>query len=127
MEFDQVESSFEELEIIKTIDPLQFYRHILPNHYTFQCNQCDQCDFSTTTTTHLKTHLTQHLRPAARSICSICGQAFRSRLQALEHKAAAHSEVNSVECDQCEERFTSRKRLAKHKQSHHSNQSHLCA
>ena len=59
------------------------------------------------------------------SICSICGQAFRSQPQALEHKAAAHSEVKSVECDQCEERFTSRKRFAKHKQPRHSNQSTL--
>ena len=119
LEFDQVESSFEE--------QLQFCRHILSNHYTKQCDQCDQCDFSTTTTTHLKTHQTQHLRPAACSICSICGQAFRRRLQALEHKAAAHIEVKSAECDQCEEKFTSRKRFVKHKQSHLSNQSPLCA
>ena len=82
-----------------TIDPAQFYRHILHNHYASQYNlKCDQCDFSTTTTTHLKTHLMQHLdeRPYT---CSICGQAFRSRPQALEHEAAAHSEVESVECD----------------------------
>ena len=59
--------------------------------------------------------------------CSICGQAFRSQPQALEHKANAHSGVKSVECDQCEERFTSRERLAKHRESRHSNQSHPCA
>ena len=29
LEFDQ---DVGELEVIKTIDPLQFYRHILPNH-----------------------------------------------------------------------------------------------
>ena len=127
MECNRVESSFEELGIFKIIDSLQFCRHILPNHYTLQCNQCDQCDFSTTTTTHLKMHLTQHLRPVACSICRICGQAFGSRLQALQHKGATHSEVKSVECAQCEERFTSRKRFAKHKQSRHFNQSPLCA
>ena len=59
--------------------------------------------------------------------CSICGQAFRSQPQALEHKANAHSEVESVECDKCKERFTSRERLAKHRQHHHYNQSHPCA
>ena len=47
------------------------------------------------------------------------GQAFGSRLQALQHKGATHSEVESVECAQCAERFTSRKRFAKHKQSRH--------
>tara|TARA_B110000908_G_C10105215_1_gene380482 strand:+ start:281 stop:553 length:273 start_codon:yes stop_codon:yes gene_type:complete len=57
--FGQEEVSFGDLEVIETIDPLQLYRHILPNHYTLQCNlKCDQCDFSTTTTTHLKSHLT---------------------------------------------------------------------
>ena len=32
LEFDQDESYVGELEVNKTIDPLQFYRHILPNH-----------------------------------------------------------------------------------------------
>ena len=51
--FGQDEVSFGDLEIIETIDPLQLYRHILLNHYL----KCDQCDLSTTTTTHLKSHL----------------------------------------------------------------------
>ena len=58
--------------------------------------------------------------------CSICDQAVRSQPQALEHNAAIHSEVKSVECDQCEERFPSGKRLTKHKQSHHSDKINLC-
>ena len=46
-EFDQVDPSFGELEVIENIDPLQFYCHSLPNHYTSQCNlKCDHCDFS---------------------------------------------------------------------------------
>jgi len=52
--FGQDEVSFGDLEVIETIDPLQLYRHILLNHYL----KCDQCDFSTTTSTHLKSHLT---------------------------------------------------------------------
>ena len=57
--FGQYEVSFGDLEVIETINPLQLNRYILPNHVTLQCNlKCDQCDFSTTTTTHLKSHLT---------------------------------------------------------------------
>ena len=32
LEFDLIESSVGEAEVIKTIDLLQFYRHILSNH-----------------------------------------------------------------------------------------------
>jgi hypothetical protein len=57
--FGQDEVSFGDLEVIETINPLQLNRYILPNHVTLQCNlKCDQGDFSTTTTTHLKSHLT---------------------------------------------------------------------
>ena len=33
-ELDQIEPLFGELEVVETIDPFQFYCHILPNHYT---------------------------------------------------------------------------------------------
>ena len=97
--------------------------HITGSKYSLKC---DQCDYRATTTTHLKTHIMQHLdeRPHP---CAFCAKKFRTRPQVAEHEAAAHNETEQESCDKCDKKFNSRGKLTKHKLAHHSEQSHTCS